>query len=122
MLAGTGPAASGAGEHGTRRRTGRAAEKPNLVMGANVQVCWDKFCRYWDVEPRLVPMSGERFHLEAPQAVAQCDEDTIGVVAILGSTFDGSYEPVAEIAAALDTLARVGGRMCRSTWTARQAR
>jgi glutamate decarboxylase len=82
----------------------RPAERPNLVMGANVQVCWDKFCRYWDVEPRLVPMEGERFHLGAEEAVAQCDENTIGVVAILGSTFDGSYEPVREIAAALDQL------------------
>ncbi len=82
--------------------------RPNLVMGANVQVCWEKFCRYWDVEPRIVPMSGERFHLDAEQAVALCDEDTIGVVAILGSTFDGSYEPVAEIAAALDRLALDG--------------
>ncbi len=96
--------------HRWRARTGAdRSRRPNLVMGVNVQVCWDKFCRYWDVEPRLVPMSGERFHLEAPEAVAQCDEDTIGVVAILGSTFDGSYEPVAEIAAALDTLAASGG-------------
>ena len=96
--------------HRWRARTGAdRTRRPNLVMGVNVQVCWDKFCRYWDVEPRLVPMSGERFHLEAPEAVAHCDEDTIGVVAILGSTFDGSYEPVAEIAAALDTLAAGGG-------------
>ena len=80
--------------------------KPNLVMGANVQVCWEKFCRYWDVEPRTVPMEGEVFHLEPAGAIAACDENTIGVVAILGSTFDGSYEPVAEIAAALDKLAR----------------
>jgi glutamate decarboxylase len=65
-------------------------------------VCWEKFCRYWDVEPKLVPMEGERFHLGADEAVAQCDENTIGVVAILGSTFDGSYEPIKEIAAALD--------------------
>jgi glutamate decarboxylase len=78
-------------------------------MGVNVQVCWDKFCRYWEVEPRLVPMEGDRFHLDAEQAVAHCDENTIGVVAILGSTFDGSYEPVAEIAAALDELAASGG-------------
>jgi glutamate decarboxylase len=78
--------------------------KPNLVMGVNVQVCWDKFCEYWDVEPRLVPMDSDRFHLTAEEAVARCDENTIGVVAILGSTFDGSYEPVAEIAAALDEL------------------
>jgi glutamate decarboxylase len=78
-------------------------------MGANVQVCWDKFCRYWDVEPRIVPMAGDRFHLSAAEAVSRCDENTIGVVAILGSTFDGSYEPVAEIAAALDSLAAGGG-------------
>ncbi|WP_410615288.1 glutamate decarboxylase [Amycolatopsis sp. lyj-109] len=78
--------------------------KPNLVMGANVQVCWEKFCEYWEVEPRLVPMDGDRYHLTADEAVARCDENTIGVVAILGSTFDGSYEPVAEIAAALDAL------------------
>jgi glutamate decarboxylase len=73
-------------------------------MGANVQVCWEKFARYWDVEPRLVPMEGERFHLDAPTAVERCDERTIGVVGILGSTFDGSYEPIADIAAALDDL------------------
>ena len=90
-------------------RVNDRTRRPNLVMGANVQVCWEKFCRYWDVEPRMVPMSGDRFHLDAAEAVARCDEDTIGVVAILGSTFDGSYEPVAEIAAALDELARGGG-------------
>jgi glutamate decarboxylase len=86
------------------RKAGKPTDRPNLVMGANVQVCWEKFCRYWDVEPKLVPMDGNRFHLEAPEAVAACDENTIGVVAILGSTFDGSYEPVKEIAAALDKL------------------
>jgi glutamate decarboxylase len=73
-------------------------------MGVNVQVCWEKFCRYWDVEPRLVAMEGDRYHLDAETAVAHCDENTIGVVAILGSTFDGSYEPVKEICAALDTV------------------
>ena len=88
------------------RAAGKPTDRPNLVMGANVQVCWEKFCRYWDVEPRLVPMEGDRYHLGADEAVAQCDENTIGVVAILGSTFDGSYEPVKEIAAALDQLER----------------
>jgi glutamate decarboxylase len=81
-----------------------ATVRPNLVMGANVQVCWDKFCRYWQVEPRLVPMEPGRLHLTAEPAAAYCDENTIGVVAVLGSTMDGSYEPVAEIAAALDDL------------------
>jgi glutamate decarboxylase len=87
-----------------QRAAGKPTDRPNLVTGSNVQVCWEKFCRYWDVEPKLVPMEGERFHMEAPEAVAQCDENTIGVVAVLGSTFDGSYEPVKEIAAALDQL------------------
>jgi glutamate decarboxylase len=79
-----------------------ATARPNLVMGANVQVCWEKFCTFWEVEPRLAPMTGDRLHLDAEAALALCDENTIGVVAVLGSTFDGSYEPVAEICAALD--------------------
>jgi glutamate decarboxylase len=92
-----------------RKAAGLDAGRPNLVMGSNVQVCWEKFCRYWEVEPRYVPMERERLHLGAPEAAARCDEDTIGVVAIMGSTMDGSYEPVAEIAAALDALAAAGG-------------
>ncbi len=64
--------------------------RPNLVMGINVQVCWEEFCAFWEVEARQVPMEGDRFHLD-PQAAAElCDENTIGVVGILGSTFDGS--------------------------------
>jgi len=83
--------------------------RPNLVMGINVQVCWDKFCNYWEVEPRFVPMEGDRFHLTAAEVASRCDENTIGVVAIFGSTFDGSFEPVADIARTLDDLeARTG--------------
>ncbi len=87
-----------------RKAAGKPVDRPNIVMGVNVQICWDKFANYWDVEPRLIPMDGDRFHLSAAGAVASCDENTIGVVAVLGSTFDGSYEPVAEICAALDGL------------------
>jgi glutamate decarboxylase len=87
-----------------RAAAGKPADRPNLVMGINVQVCWEKFANYWDVEMRLMPMEGERFHLSAEEAVKLCDENTIGVVAILGSTFDGSYEPVQEICEALDTF------------------
>ncbi|MGB3442502.1 MAG: glutamate decarboxylase [Actinophytocola sp.] len=85
-----------------RRAAGAPEDRPNIVMGANVQICWEKFANYWDVEPRVVPMDGDRFHLDAATTVAHCDENTIGVVAVLGSTFDGSYEPVADICAALD--------------------
>ncbi|WP_171166508.1 glutamate decarboxylase [Streptomyces sp. I05A-00742] len=81
-----------------------AEARPNLVMGTNVQVCWEKFCNFWEVEARQVPMEGERFHLDPEAAAALCDENTIGVVTVLGSTFDGSYEPVADVCAALDAL------------------
>jgi glutamate decarboxylase len=92
-----------------RQAEGKPADKPNLVMGINVQVCWEKFANYWDVEMRLVPMEGDRFNLSAEEAVKLCDENTIGVVAILGSTFDGSYEPVTEICAALDAFEQETG-------------
>ena len=92
-----------------RNAAGAPADRPNIVMGINVQVCWEKFANYWDVEMRLVPMEGERFHLSAAEAVDRCDENTIGVVAILGSTFDGSYEPVEEICEALDSFQRETG-------------
>ncbi len=64
-----------------RKAAGKPADRPNLVMGINVQVCWEKFANYWDVEMRLVPMEGDRFHLSAEEAVELCDENTIGVVA-----------------------------------------
>jgi glutamate decarboxylase len=87
-----------------RGEAGKPADRPNLVMGINVQVCWEKFANYWDVEMRLVPMEGDRLHLSADEAVKLCDENTIAVVPVLGSTFDGSYEPVKGICDALDAL------------------
>jgi glutamate decarboxylase len=50
-----------------RAAAGADATKPNMVMGSNVQVCWEKFCRYWQVEPRLVPMAPGRLHLTGPE-------------------------------------------------------
>jgi glutamate decarboxylase len=87
-----------------RREAGQPADRPNIVMGINVQVCWEKLANYWEVEPRLVPMEGDRYHLSAAEAVKLCDENTIGVIAVLGSTYDGSYEPVEKICHALDDL------------------
>src|SRR3954470_20976748 len=48
-----------------RQAAGQDSTRPNLVMGINVQVCWDKFCNYFEVEPRFAPMSGDRLHLGA---------------------------------------------------------
>ena len=83
--------------------------RPNLVMGANRQVCWDKFCAYFEVEPRFVPLEADRLHLQAEAAAAHCDAGTIGVVGVVGSVVDGSYEPIEAIATALDRLEQHSG-------------
>jgi glutamate decarboxylase len=94
-----------------RQRGGKdwKGRTPNLVMGSNVQVVWEKFCRYFDVEPRYLPMEKGRYVITPEQVVEAVDENTIGVVAILGTTYTGELEPVAEICAALDRLAAGGG-------------
>ncbi len=85
------------------RRTaeGKPAERPNFVCGP-VQVCWEKFARYFDVEIRQVPMDPGRYLMGAEQCLERCDENTIMVVATLGQTFTGLFEDVPTIAAALD--------------------
>jgi glutamate decarboxylase len=88
---------------------GWRTRKPNLIMGTNVQVVWEKFCRYFEVEPRYLPMEKGRYVITPEQVVNAVDEDTIGVVAILGTTYTGDLEPVAHICAALDKLAAGGG-------------
>ncbi|MCB7129539.1 MAG: glutamate decarboxylase, partial [Candidatus Brocadiales bacterium] len=83
---------------------GKPDGRPNIVMGANAQICWYKFCRYWDVEPRCVPCEGDRFILDAGEAIKLCDENTIGIVVIMGSTMDGRYEPAKEVNDGLEKL------------------
>jgi glutamate decarboxylase len=82
----------------------RNGARPNLVMGSNTQVCWHKFCRYWDVEAREVALEGAEVVTDPERAAAACDENTIGVVSVLGSTFTGHYENVQALSAALDAL------------------
>lgn len=92
-----------------RRAEGKPTDKPNLIMSSAVQVVWEKFCNYWDVEPRYVPVTLENPGLTAEALLPFVDENTIGVVVIMGVTYTGLYEPVQEIAAALDDLqARTG--------------
>ncbi|WP_243063886.1 glutamate decarboxylase [Humibacter sp. RRB41] len=85
-----------------RRAANADSTRPNLVCGS-VQVCWEKFARYFDVELRQVPMP-EGYLLTPEDAVAHCDENTIAVVATFGQTFTGLFEDVSAISAALDDL------------------
>lgn len=79
--------------------------KPNMVTGA-VQVCWEKFARYWDIELRQIPMKEDRYTMSPEDVLEYVDENTICVVVTLGLTFTLEYEPVLEISKALDILSQ----------------
>src|SRR5262245_8500417 len=80
-----------------QQAAGRPTDRPNMVLGSNVQVVWEKFCRYWDVEPRYAPMTRGRYVVDPDDVMARVDADTIGVIPILGTTFTGEFEPIREI-------------------------
>jgi glutamate decarboxylase len=88
-----------------REAEGKDASKPNIVTGP-VQICWKKFARYFDVEIREVPLKDDALGLQPQDLREHCDENTIGVVATLGVTFTGIYEPVEALAHELDAMER----------------
>ena len=45
-----------------REQAGLGTERPNLVFGGDVHVVWEKFCRYFDVEPRIIPLQPRQAH------------------------------------------------------------
>ena len=87
-----------------RAKAGLPADRPNIVTGSNVQVVWEKFARYFDVDLRFVEMVPGRMVIGVEEAIALVDENTIAVVGILGSTYTGEFEPIAELDAALQKL------------------
>ena len=92
-----------------RRAAGKPVDAPNLVMSSAVQVCWEKFCNYFEVEARYVPIDLDHKVLDGGDLASYVDENTIGVVAIMGVTYTGMYEPVEQISAALDAIAADSG-------------
>ncbi|KAF8999153.1 glutamate decarboxylase [Cyathus striatus] len=78
---------------------------PNIVFGANAQVALEKFARYFDVETRLVPVNAQNgYSMHPPDALQYIDENTIGVIVILGSTYTGHFENVKLMSDLLDDL------------------
>ncbi len=71
--------------------------KPNIIFGADVHTCWEKFTRYFDVEARIIPMKGKKYTINAEDVAPLIDENTIAVGAIVGTTFTGQVDDVASI-------------------------
>jgi len=77
-----------------RLAEGKSCDRPNLVMSSAVQVCWEKACRYFEIEEKLVYCTPERYVIDPEETVKLVDENTIGICCILGTTYTGEYEDV----------------------------
>ncbi len=86
-----------------RQKAGKPATRPNLICGL-VHTCWPMFARYFDVELRQIPSQARRLLMSPEEVIRRCDENTIGVVPTLGATYTLQYEPVQQVALALDDL------------------
>ncbi|MBY5921522.1 glutamate decarboxylase [Ferrimonas balearica] len=91
-----------------RKAQGKPTDKPNLVCGP-VQICWVKFCRYWDIEMRQIPMKPGNFGMDVERMLEAVDENTICVVPTFGVTYTGHYEQVKPLSDALDLLQQQTG-------------
>jgi glutamate decarboxylase len=87
-----------------RRAAGEPTDRPNMVMGADVHTCWEKFARYFEVEARVAPMAEDRYTIGAEQVQPLIDENTIAVAGVLGTTFTGQADDFASIDALLGRL------------------
>jgi glutamate decarboxylase len=87
-----------------REEAGKPVDRPNLVFGGDVHVVWEKFCRYFDVEPRIVPLQEHRYTIGPEDIEPHVDENTIGVAAVLGTTFTGQSDDIPGINALLAGL------------------
>jgi len=80
-----------------RESEGKPFDKPNIVFGSEVHVCWEKFAKYFDVEMRMLPIEKDCFIITAEKVEKAIDENTICVGTILGTTFSGQSDPIKEI-------------------------
>jgi glutamate decarboxylase len=77
-----------------RQAEGKSTESPNLIMSSAVQVCWEKATRYFEIDEKFINCTPTRFVIDPEEMVSKCDENTIGCVLILGTTYTGDYEDV----------------------------
>ena len=78
------------------------SKRPNLVVSSGYQVCWEKFCVYWDIEMRTVPMDEEHMSLNIDKVLDYVDDYTIGIAALLGITYTGKFDDIKALDALLE--------------------
>ncbi len=92
-----------------REKQGKSTQNPNMVIGADVHVVWEKFARYFDVEMRIIPMQKDRFTITQEEVRSRIDENTICVGVVMGTTFTGQIDPVEEINSMLEEIEKEKG-------------
>jgi len=80
-----------------RQKQDLDTSKPNIIFGADVHTCWEKFARYFDVDMKIIPLREGKYTINADDVAPLLDENTIAVGAIVGTTFTGQVDDVAGI-------------------------
>jgi len=75
-----------------RAAAGLDISRPNVIFGADVHSCWEKFALYFDVEQRLIPMKQGKYTIEPADVEPLLDENTIAVGVVVGTTFTGQND------------------------------
>ena len=100
-----------------REQAGKDTSRPNLVFGGDVHVVWEKFCRYFDVEPRIIPLQPDKYTIGPEDVEPHVDENTIGVAAVLGTTFTGHADDIRASTTCWSGCETSTGSTCRCTST-----
>ena len=97
-------------DEAVKRGVDLTKQRPNLVISSGYQVCWEKFCVYWDIDLRTVPMDEEHMSLDAEKVMDYVDEYTIGIVGILGITYTGKYDDIQALDKKVEAFNKETGR------------
>jgi glutamate decarboxylase len=57
-------------------------------------VAVEKFARYFDVEMKVINVKRDGWVMDPREAVEACDENTIAIFTIVGTTYTGHFEDV----------------------------
>lgn len=80
-----------------RKAMGKPCDQPNIVMGNDVHLVWNKAAIYFEVEQKLIPLHVERLTINAGEVLERVDENTICVVGVLGTSYSFDYDPIEAI-------------------------